>query len=68
MTRDYTDHTQAINLASVRYNLLRDGQTILFNCSEIEAMNYVHKHHAFSFDWALKFEGYSLEVKRDGNL
>ena len=41
------------------FELLRDGKSVARG-TEIELMNWVHANHSFSFDWALKFEGYSV--------
>lgn len=42
------------------YVLTRDGKEIGRYNSDIKAIAYVHNHHSFSFDWALKYEGYKL--------
>ena len=39
--------------------LKRDGKEV-FKGTELECVQYVHKSHGFSFDHAVKHEGYSL--------
>jgi hypothetical protein len=42
-----------------RYNLRRDGRTILTG-TEIECWGYIHWNHAYSIEHALKYEGYTI--------
>lgn len=40
--------------------LSRDGKEVLKG-SQFECMDYIHNTHSCSFDWACKYEGYSLK-------
>jgi len=44
------------------YRLLRDGKVILTNVDYFECLQYVHRNHCYSFDHALKYEGFKIEV------
>jgi hypothetical protein len=44
-----------------RYNLLRDGRLVLSG-TEAELTRFIHMAHCFSFDWAIRFAGYSVEA------
>jgi ubiquinone biosynthesis protein UbiJ len=50
----------------MRYNLLRDGRLVLSG-TQADLMRFVHLAHCFSFDWAIRFAGYSVEVIVEGD-
>ena len=41
--------------------LLRDKSEILSDCTWIQVYAYIHKHHSYSTDHALKYEGYEVQ-------
>lgn len=43
------------------YTIKRDDKVVADNLkSEIEAVRWLHNHCSCSFDWALRYEGYSV--------
>lgn len=47
----------------MRYFLYRDNKLMFFG-TELECVEYIHRHHCYSIDHALKHEGYSLVCKK----
>ncbi len=44
------------------YILFRDGKEIMSG-NEFEVLKYIHRNHSYSFDHAIKYEGYSMKEK-----
>lgn len=44
-----------------RYTLLRDGQPVQTFDDFTALVDYIHQNHPYSFDWACKHEGYSVQ-------
>lgn len=42
------------------YILLRDGKEVMRGYED-DCMKFIHKNHSYSFDHALKYEGYSIK-------
>lgn len=40
------------------YVLTKDGKEVLCCTNDIAIIRYIHQHHSFSCEWALKYEGY----------
>lgn len=47
------------------YELLRDGNTVASG-TVLDLTKYIHGHHSFSLDWAVKHEGYELRPICEG--
>lgn len=46
------------------WTIKRDGKVVVDNLPrEIDALKWIHKHCSCSFDWALRYEGYSVSGK-----
>lgn len=45
-----------------QWTIKRDGKVIANGLtSEIRVLEWMHKHTSCSMDWAMKYEGYSIE-------
>ncbi len=51
--------TPVINPAETQYILTRDGKEVKRG-SELECLMYQHAHSCYSWDWAVKYEGWKL--------
>ena len=47
------------------YILYHDGKEIMRG-KEFEILKYIHQHHSYSLNHALKYEGYSIEESVHG--
>ena len=45
----------------MNYTIKRDGREVKRVESELEVIAYFHRTHAYSMDYALKYEGYTIE-------
>lgn len=45
------------------HTLLRDGVFVMHFGTTYDLLEYFHKAHSFSMDFALKYEGYELQFK-----
>ena len=43
------------------FRVLRDGTILTGPMSENDCMTWLHKNQNMSTDWAIKYEGYSIE-------
>ncbi len=43
------------------FNLFRDGKEILSRVLMVDIYEYIHTHHPYSVDHALKYEGYEIK-------
>ncbi len=44
----------------MRYELLKDGRKVFENDDFFSIVNYIHSNHCYSFDHAVKYEGYKV--------
>lgn len=47
--------------------LKRDG-VLVFTGTFIDGLNWIHRNHSFSLDWALRYEGYTMACARCDGL
>lgn len=45
--------------------LYRDGMEVARGSNELSAVKYIHNHHSFSLQWAIRYEGYRLVVENE---
>jgi hypothetical protein len=49
----------------VKYALMRDNELVKVFNNEYDVMEWIHKHHPYSFYHAVKYEGYSVKEVED---
>ena len=48
-----------------RYTLSRDGQELSHHETYLDALGQLHRLQGQSADWAIKYEGYAIEVTKE---